>query len=104
MRENLFPFCVDNADLHRQPRFSEAMKQLRSIGVFLITCAVICGLIAYERYATAKSTAIAVANSLEGVEFVAVDRPLTTMVAGAICIVLSVAGIKCVADSFRETA
>ncbi len=78
------------------------MRQLRSIGAFLVTCSLICGLIAYERYVTAKTTAIAVAERLEGVEFVAVDWPLTTMVAGAIGIVLAVAGIKCLADSARE--
>lgn len=78
------------------------MKQLRSIGVFLITCAVICGLIAYERYSTAKTTAKAVAETLEGVEFVSVGLPLTTIVAGAIGLVLLVAGAKCISDSFRE--
>lgn len=78
------------------------MKQLRSIGVFLITCAVICGLIAYERYSSATSTAKAVAETLEGVEFVSVGLPVTTIVAGVIGLVLLVAGTKCVADSFRK--
>lgn len=79
------------------------MKQLRSIGAFLITSAAICGLIAYERYSTAKSTAMAVAETLEGVEFDSVGLPPTTIVAGLAGVILLVAGTKCFADSLRSS-
>jgi hypothetical protein len=78
------------------------MKQLRSIGVFLIVCSILCGLIAYERYRTARNTAMAVAEVIEGIEFVGVTPPLTTVVAGLLGVMLFVAGLKCVFDSSRQ--
>ena len=80
------------------------MKQLRSIGTFLIVCAILCGLIAYERYATARNTAIAVAEAIEGIEFTSVTPPITTVVAGLIAIILLVAGVTCLFNSFRTPA
>ena len=79
------------------------MKQIRSIGVFMIVCSAICGLIAWERYSTAKLTAEAVAERLDGVEFVSVAWPVSSIVAGTLGIVLLVAGVKCMADSFQNT-
>ena len=79
------------------------MKQLRSIGVFMIVCSVICVLIAYERYSTAKATAKAIAEELEGVEFVSVGWPVTSIFAATLGVVLLVAGVKCVADSFQSS-
>ena len=78
------------------------MRQLRSIGAFMIACAMICGLIATERYNSAKTTAQAVADALPGVDFVSVGIPLATKVAGLIGVMLLVAGAKCIFESFRN--
>ena len=80
----------------------KSMNQIRSIGVFMIVCSVICVLIAYERYSTAKETAKAVAERLDGVEFVSVGWPTTSIFAATLGVVLLIAGLKCLADSFRQ--
>ncbi len=78
------------------------MKQLRSIGIFLIVCSSLCGLMAYERYRSAHVTAVAIAEVMEGIELTSVTPPLTSIVAGLFGVVLFVAGLKCVFSSLQQ--
>ncbi len=80
------------------------MNQLRSIGIFLLMCAAVCSLVAFERYNTARTTAIAVAEALDGVDFVSVEIPFTTKIATFLAVVLLVAGLRCLFEFKRKTA
>ncbi len=70
------------------------MRQLRSIGTFLIVGAIICGVMSYEFYATKKATALEVAKQM-GLELVSFDIPIPTKVAGFFAVMLLVAGLAC---------
>lgn len=76
--------------------------QLRSIGLLMMACSLICFLIAYERYVSAVATGRAIAEQLEGVDFVAVRTPWISLVALALGVTLLVAGGSCWWRWFRE--
>ena len=78
------------------------MRQLRSVGTFLIVGSALCFIMAYERYATKLRTAQAIADSIEGVELESVSLPIETTVVGLIGVGLLVAGLKCVFNAFQE--
>ena len=74
------------------------MRQLRSIGTFLIVGAIICGLIGYEVYASKKATAKEVASQLD-LELVSFEVPFESKVACLLAVFLTVAGLRCLFSS-----
>ena len=75
------------------------MKPLRTTGIFLICCGVICLIIAIERFQSAVLTARKVTEQLEGVEFDSVGIPLQTTVTGFAAVVFFVAGVRLLWES-----
>ncbi len=78
------------------------MKQHRTVGVFLIGCAVICFLIAWERYYSAVQTAREIARVMPEIEFDSVLTPIETVVSGLLGVTLAVAGVVLIVEYFRE--
>lgn len=78
------------------------MRQLRSIGIFAIVGAVLCGLVGYERFQTARKLAERISGSLEGVELVSVGLPIETKVAAVVGTLLLTLGIGCLIGSTRH--
>jgi hypothetical protein len=73
------------------------MKQLRSVGAFMIVCSILCFVVAYDRYQTNLVTAKALMNldGFDGVEFDSVSVPMETYIAGFAGVVLLVGGFRC---------
>ena len=67
---------------------------LRSTGTFLLVCAALCGLIAYERFQSALRTGREIARHLH-LELQTVQVPAATYVASFLGVLLLVAGAKC---------
>ena len=74
------------------------MNQLRTIGAFMVVSAIICFVIAYDRYQNAWTTGKAIADQIEGFQFEGVTTPIETYVAGFAGVVLLVAGVRCFAS------
>jgi ABC-type Fe3+-siderophore transport system permease subunit len=79
------------------------MKQLRTIGIFLVACSALCFIIAIERYLTAVRTGKQIAATLKGVEFESVSTPLATIVCGVVGVALFVAGVRLLFESVRRS-
>ncbi len=77
------------------------MHSLRSTGIFLIVCAALCGLVAFERYQTARRTAMAISNLIAGFEIESVSIPIETKVAGFLSVMFVVAGLRCIWTALR---
>ncbi|MGB1928107.1 MAG: hypothetical protein ACPHO8_02285 [Mariniblastus sp.] len=77
------------------------MKQHRTIGVFLLGCAVICFLIAWERYYSAVQTAQEIARAITEIEYESVSMPIETTVSGLLGVALAVAGIVLITEYVR---
>ena len=75
------------------------MVSARTIGIFLIAAGAILFTVAMERYNSAVTTAKAIADQIEGMEFESVGMPLVSSVCGLAAIVLLVAGAKVLFDS-----
>ncbi|MDA7859158.1 hypothetical protein N9B31_02240 [Mariniblastus sp.] len=78
------------------------MKQHRTIGVFLLGCAVICFLIAWERYHSAVQTAQEIARVIKEIEFESVSTPIETIVSGLLGVAMAVAGVVLIMEYIRE--
>jgi len=72
------------------------MKTQRSTGIFLIVCAALCGVIAYECYRRAVNAGQALAELIQGLELESVAIPIETKVASFFGVILLVAGVICV--------
>jgi hypothetical protein len=68
--------------------------KFRSIGVLLSGASLLCGVIAYEKYRSAVTTAAAFSDAIDGVEFQA-SVPSETWAAGSLCVLLAVAAVRC---------
>jgi hypothetical protein len=77
------------------------MKQHRTVGVFLLGCAVVCFLIAWERYHSAVQTAKEIARVLKEIEFESVSTPVETIVSGLLGVAMTVAGLVLIAEYVR---
>ena len=75
------------------------MIALRTIAIFMIACSAICFAIAFERYYSAVATAKAIADRIEGVEYVAVKMPRASYVCGFTGVVLLIAGLRLLFES-----
>jgi hypothetical protein len=69
-------------------------SQLHKIGFVLVAGAVVCGIVAFERYSRARRTAETVADSL-GLDLVSFAIPALTMGMTFVGVVLMVAGVRC---------
>jgi len=78
------------------------MRNSQRTGVFLIACAALCGVIAYECYRRAVVAGQAVAELIEGIEFESVAVPIETKVASFVGVTLIVAGLICVFNRSSE--
>ena len=61
----------------------------------MMACSMICFLIAYERYVSAVATGRAIAEQLQGIEFVGVRTPKISLIALGLGVTLLVAGGSC---------
>lgn len=77
------------------------MKQHRTIGVLLLGCAVICFLIAWERYHSAVQTAQEIARVITEIEYESVSTPIETTVSGLLGVALAVAGAVLIMEYIR---
>ena len=77
------------------------MKQHRTIGVFLLGCAVICFLITWERYHSAVQTAQEIARVITEIEYESVSTPIETTVSGLLGVALAVAGVVLIMEYIR---
>jgi hypothetical protein len=78
------------------------MKLLRSIGALMLACSAICLIIAIQKYVNAVTTAKAIAEAIDGVEFESVALPIETKVCGLAGVVLLVSGVRLLFESFRR--
>ena len=78
------------------------MKSHRTLGAFMIACAAICIIIAVQTYTNAVTTASAIAELIDGVEFESVEPPLVSYVTGICGVVLLVAGARVLFESTRK--
>lgn len=67
----------------------------------MIACGAICLTIAFERYYSAVQTAKAFADLFEGIEFSSVSIPMVSKVCGVAGVVMLVAGILLLFDTFK---
>jgi hypothetical protein len=75
-------------------------NNLRSLGIYMLVCGALCGLIAWDKYYSAVKTGQELARRIPEIEFVSVGIPLISIVCGAGCVMLSVAGVICIWHAF----
>jgi len=75
-------------------------NNLRSLGVYMLACGALCGLIAWDKYYSVSKTGQELARRIPEIEFVSVGIPLISIVCGAGCVMLTVAGMICIWKAF----
>lgn len=75
------------------------MNSLRSVGVLLVVCAGLSGLVAYECYRRADQAGKALAAQIDVFEFESVSIPIYTRVGAFVSVMLLVAGIRCLVNA-----
>ncbi len=79
------------------------MQSERSMGIFILVCALICLTIAVDKYYSAIATATAklAAEKMPGFQLESVAIPPVTMTCGAVGMMLMVTSVILIAKSFR---
>ena len=72
------------------------------MGAFIFVCSLICLTIAGDKYYSAIATANELAETMPGFNLESVDIPTVTWVCGTIGVMLLVAGVILIANSFRQ--
>ncbi len=78
------------------------MVSMRTIAIFLIACSAILFVIAVQKYNNAIATAKAIADRIQGIEFESAGVPIETSVCGLAGVMLLVAGLILLLESFRQ--
>ena len=96
-----------NPEIASSDVFAESARKpsnnVRSLGIYMLACGALCGLIAWDKYYSALKTGQELARRIPEIEFVSVAIPLMSIVCGAGCVMLSVAGGICVWKALRGT-
>lgn len=77
------------------------MQSERSMGIFILVCALICLTIAVDKYYSAIATAKLAAEKMPGFQLESVAIPPVTMTCGAVGMMLMVTSVILIAKSFR---
>jgi uncharacterized membrane protein SpoIIM required for sporulation len=80
------------------------MQKLRSMGIFIFVCALFCLVVAVDKYYSAVKTAEALTERMPGFVLEQVSIPTVSLVTGFIGVMLLVAGVICVVQSFQSPA